>query len=134
MYNFLKQLCEERGTNISSLCTAVTGNSGNLATWKKGYMRSDYLAKCADLLGVSADYILQRSSEADPEEELMISKIKQLNDQQKEMLESYIEFIQFQNKTKPAEKKRSTERFEEMHKEVSEIRDSLYKMRGSSDK
>lgn len=58
MYNKLKVLCEERGTNVTKLCEIVTGSSGNLATWKKGYMRSDYLAKAAEYLGVSTDYLL----------------------------------------------------------------------------
>lgn len=61
MYQRLKMLCKERGTTVTKLCEEVTGNSGNLATWKKGYMRSDYLSKAADILEVSADYILDRS-------------------------------------------------------------------------
>lgn len=93
MYEFLKKLCEERNTNISKLCTEVTGNSGNLATWKKGYMRSDYLAKCADVLGVSADYILQRYNEDTDSIELLL-EIKQLDDNQKEHLLEYIKFLQ----------------------------------------
>jgi len=35
MYDLLKQLCRERGITISKLCTEVTGNSANLAPWKK---------------------------------------------------------------------------------------------------
>ena len=62
MYNFLKELCKEKGTSVSQLCIEVTGNSGNLATWKKGYIRSDYLSKCADVLGVSTDLLLGREN------------------------------------------------------------------------
>lgn len=58
MYNKLKQLCKEKGTNVTNLCELVTGSSGNLATWKKGYMRSDYLMKAAEYLGVTSDYLL----------------------------------------------------------------------------
>lgn len=61
MYELLKKLCSERGMTVTQLCISVTGNSGNLATWKKGYMRSDYLAKAGDILGVSTDYLLGRS-------------------------------------------------------------------------
>lgn len=93
MYEFLKKLCEERNTNISKLCTEVTGNSGNLATWKKGYMRSDYLSKCADVLGVSADYILQRGSSKDAEYEKLVSVMRKLNDEQISNLAQYIEFL-----------------------------------------
>lgn len=60
MYKMLQDLCKERGTNITKLCESVTGSSGNLSTWKKGYMRSDYLSKVADYLDCSVDYLLGR--------------------------------------------------------------------------
>ena len=63
MYELLKSLCLERGINVTELCKQVTGNSGNLATWKKGYMRSDYLKKAAEILNVSADYLLGRTEQ-----------------------------------------------------------------------
>ena len=63
MYELLKSLCLERGINVTELCKQVTGNSGNLATWKKGYMRSDYLKRAAEILNVSADYLLGRTEQ-----------------------------------------------------------------------
>ena len=66
MYELLKKLCSERGMTVTQLCISVTGNSGNLATWKKGYMRSDYLAKAGDILGVSTDYLLGLTDVAHP--------------------------------------------------------------------
>lgn len=60
MYERLLAICASKGINITNLCKQVTGSSGNLNTWKKGYMRSDYLAKTADILGVTADYLLGR--------------------------------------------------------------------------
>lgn len=63
MYQKLKDLCKEKGITVTQLCIQVTGNSGNLATWKKGYMRSDYLAKAADALGCSTDYMLDRTDD-----------------------------------------------------------------------
>lgn len=93
MYEFLKKICEEKGTNVSRLCTEVTGNSGNLATWKKGYMRSDYLSKCADVLNVSADYILQRDTGMSEKEQIIVNEVKQLTDDQKADVLKYIEFI-----------------------------------------
>ena len=63
VYERLKKLCEANNTSITALCLKVTGNKGNLTTWKNnnGQMRSDYLAKCADELGCSTDYLLGRS-------------------------------------------------------------------------
>ncbi len=68
MYKRLQEICKSKGTNITALCKEVTGNSGNLATWKKGYMRSDYLDKAADILGLSTDYILGRTEKSSPSE------------------------------------------------------------------
>lgn len=93
MYELLKELCRERGTTISKLCTEVTGNSANLATWKKGYMRSDYLSKCADVLGVSADYLLQRATELSAADQEIQNNAKQLSDEQKADVLKYIEFV-----------------------------------------
>lgn len=61
MYELLQKLCNEQGLTVTNLCIQVTGSKGNLATWKKDYMRSDYLAKCADILDCSVDYILGRT-------------------------------------------------------------------------
>ena len=58
MYNKINELCKQNGTNISNLCETVTGSRGNLSTWKKGYMRSDYLLKVAQYFNVSVDYLL----------------------------------------------------------------------------
>jgi hypothetical protein len=60
MYERLKELCSTRGLNITQLCKDVTNSSGNLSTWKKGYMRSDYLSLVADKLQCSTDYLLGR--------------------------------------------------------------------------
>lgn len=60
MYEIIKQLCDENGISISKLCEIVTNSTGNLVTWKKDYMRSDYLQKIADYFQVSTDYLLGR--------------------------------------------------------------------------
>lgn len=62
MLERLKKLCKENNTNITALCVEVTGSKGNLATWNKGHMRSDYLLKCAEILNVSTDYLLGKES------------------------------------------------------------------------
>lgn len=61
MYNKINNLCKLKHTTITQLCIDVTGSSGNLSTWKKGYMRSDYLLKVAQILDVSVDYLLGRT-------------------------------------------------------------------------
>lgn len=67
MYEYWVSLCAIKGKSIAALCEEVTGSRGNLSTWKKGYMRSDYLAKFADALGVSTDCLLKRGKEESPD-------------------------------------------------------------------
>lgn len=64
MYQKIQDLCKLNGTNITNLCKEITGSSGNLNTWKKGYMRSDYLSKIADKFNCSVDYLLCRTTES----------------------------------------------------------------------
>lgn len=75
MYDRLKQLCSEKNTTITKLCEIVTGSGGNLATWKKGYMRSDYLMKAAEHLDVTSDYLLGLDTE--PNRKTPLSEDKQ---------------------------------------------------------
>lgn len=65
MYERLQELCKQRGTTITAVCEKVTGNKGNLRTWKKNYMRSDWLDEVASLLETSTDYILGRTDNPD---------------------------------------------------------------------
>lgn len=62
MYNNLKSICESKGMSITALCVQVTNSKGNLATWKKGKMTTDQLQKCAEILNVPVDVILNGSA------------------------------------------------------------------------
>lgn len=64
LYERLQDACKFRGISITALCTKVTGNGSNLVTWKKNYMRSDYLSGCADVLQCSTDYLLGRTKDS----------------------------------------------------------------------
>lgn len=86
MYNLISELCKAQGTTITKLCEEVTGSSGNLATWKKGYMRSDYLLKVAQRLNVSVDYLLE--NEKNPRIQKLIEFASRLTDEQ---LDSFID-------------------------------------------
>lgn len=93
MYQKLNELCHKRKIPISKLCEQVTHSPGNLATWKKGYMRSDYLKKCCEILDVSADYLLElpvahpaSSPVASPALAEMLDIFPQLSEEAQEML------------------------------------------------
>lgn len=58
IYERLKVVCKENNTNPTSLCIEITGSQGNLATWKKGNIRTDYLIKIAQKFNVTIDYLL----------------------------------------------------------------------------
>lgn len=60
MVERIKKLCEEKGISWTALCVELTGSKGNLATWNKGNIRTDHLAKIADYFNVSVDYLLGR--------------------------------------------------------------------------
>lgn len=59
----LQDICKANGTTPTALCKIITGSSGNLATWKKGNIRADYLQKIADYFGISVDYLLTGQKE-----------------------------------------------------------------------
>ena len=87
MFNRIKKLCEENNTSITKLCVIVTGSSGNLNTWKKGYMRTDYLQKIAEYFNVTTDYLItgqekSSSSYLTENEQKIIDVFKNLNNTQ----------------------------------------------------
>jgi DNA-binding Xre family transcriptional regulator len=95
-YYRLVKICDKHNMTITKLCTLATGNSANLVTWKKGYMRSDYLSKCADILNVSTDYLLGRVTINIPQD-----KIKKRNEHQDTMIDEFMKHFQrlnFENK------------------------------------
>jgi len=63
IYQRIKLLCVENGTTMTTLLKEITGGGGNMPTWKKGHIRSDYLIAICLKFNVSADNILgiQRS-------------------------------------------------------------------------
>ena len=78
LFNRIKKLCEENNTSITKLCVIVTGSSGNLNTWKKGYMRTDYLQKIAEYFNVTTDYLIT-GQEKSPSSYLTENEQKMIN-------------------------------------------------------
>ena len=65
MFEIMEKLCKENGISITALCVQLTGSKGNLATWKKGNIRSEQLSQIADYFGVTTDYLLGKETKAD---------------------------------------------------------------------
>ena len=100
MYERIQKLCEQNGTTITKLCILITGSSGNLNTWKKGYMRTDYLKNVANYFGVTTDYLItgkEKSSSGNltNDEQELLNVFRRLSDRQKLKLigraEAYLE-------------------------------------------
>lgn len=58
IYKRLCDICVEKKITPTALCVAITGSQGNLSTWKKGNIRTDYLISIANKLDCSTDYLL----------------------------------------------------------------------------
>lgn len=61
MYNVIKRLCDERGTNITQMCKDAEVSRGSLTDLKMGriaVLSTSSICKIADFFDVSTDYLL----------------------------------------------------------------------------
>lgn len=54
----LESLCSENNITLTALCKEITGSSGNLPTWKKDKIRTDWLREICLKFNISSDYLL----------------------------------------------------------------------------
>lgn len=101
----IKELCSEKGISITNLCLTITGSKGNLRTWNKGNIRTDYLLKIAEYFDVSVDYLLGKTDVRNPLDEhldeidyALSGEIRDLTDEEKEDVLMYIRFKKSQRK------------------------------------
>lgn len=64
MIERLDEICIKNGTSLTALCKEITGSSGNLPTWKKDRIRSDWLRAICIKFNISSDYLLGLSSDS----------------------------------------------------------------------
>ena len=58
-YERLQQLCSEHNTSVSNMLKELGLSTGSTGNWKKGQLpKGDILAKLADYLNTSIDYIV----------------------------------------------------------------------------
>jgi len=87
MFDRIKGLCDKNGTNITTLCKTITGSSGNIPTWKKGHIRSDYLLMVAEHFNVTTDYLLKGiESSLTADETNLLTQYRSMSDQGKEYI------------------------------------------------
>lgn len=103
----IKELCSEKGITITKLCVNVTGSKGNLTTWNKGNIRSDYLVKIAEYFDVSVDYLLGKTDIRNPLDEqlkgidfALAGELRDLTDAEKQDILDYIRFKKAQKEGK----------------------------------
>lgn len=63
IYTKISQLCEEKGISIAKLERETNISNGTIARWGKSSPTVENLAKVADRLEVSIDYLVGRSQE-----------------------------------------------------------------------
>lgn len=61
IFTIIESLCKKAGVSVTRVCTDITGNKGNLPTWKKGNINTTSLIKLTEYFDVSADYLLGRT-------------------------------------------------------------------------
>ena len=58
-YERLREVCREKGTNVTTMLSDLGLSTGNTGAWKKGTLpKGEALVKIAEYLGTSVDYIL----------------------------------------------------------------------------
>ena len=91
----LKGLCNERGTSINALFKEVGAGNGNLPTWKKGHIRTDYLISICQIFDVSANWLLTgeepSSPHISPAELALIENYRALSPDKKKAIETLLE-------------------------------------------
>lgn len=64
MYEKIKKLCKEKGTNISRLERELGFAKGSICKWKKHIASFDRVEKVASYFGVSVDYFREDTEAA----------------------------------------------------------------------
>ena len=85
IYERLRNLCEKYKTTPTALCVKITGSKGNLPTWKKGNIRSDYLLTIANEFNVSIDYLLCNTDDPAPISETKKTAAEKFSDDLKQI-------------------------------------------------
>ena len=83
LYNRIELLCKEKGVTITSMCKAAEVSRGSLTDLKAGRSKklsAESLAKIAEFLGVSVDYLLGNDTKS--------SEVEYLDDETKELLDT----------------------------------------------
>lgn len=92
----LNEICEKKGISITALCKEITGSSGNLPTWKKDRIRSDWLREICIKFNISSDYLLGLTTDNtlnasfSKEEREALSRFNRLNPDHQIKAQSYM--------------------------------------------
>lgn len=99
IFERINELCKQNNTTITSLCKEITGSSGNLPTWKKDLINTNWLIQICKKFDVSADFVLTgNNSNGAPSfystqnEQKLLLLFRQLSDKDKEEIEELIKF------------------------------------------
>ncbi len=94
--NVIKALAKERNITIGKMLADLDLSINTMSSMQSGgfYPRVESLAKIADYLGVSVDYLLGRDLSPAPEKSSVVSALlSELSDSEIADVEQYIRFI-----------------------------------------
>ncbi len=88
-------LCQQKGESPNAVAKKLSISSGAVTFWKKGKVpHHGTLLKIAEYFGVSVDFLLGKSIEADSEgKQELFDLIDQMDEDQLQQLEDYVDFL-----------------------------------------
>ena len=107
LFNRVKELCDKKEITISFLEQKTEISNGSIAKWTSSIPKANNLLKVAQYLGVSTDYLLdytpatptasptattQHAPSLTPDEQALLSSYRQLNTNDKQDVQDYIEY------------------------------------------
>lgn len=110
LYENIRSLCKERGTNVSAMCLAVGVSKSIMSDLKNGRKKtlsSSTLEKFANFLGVSVDTLLGKGvtqeGKAVADDEIKFALFggdKEITDEMFQEVKASVEFVKLKNKGK----------------------------------
>lgn len=112
-YDTFARLCKEKGTTPNAVCRAIGLSNSTATYWKKSgkYPKRETLEKISELLGVSVNYLLNRTEEEytlkeiketalhleqknAPNDEVRSAIIEKVNDMSNEQAKKFLDFLE----------------------------------------
>ncbi|MDF1495185.1 helix-turn-helix domain-containing protein [Caproiciproducens sp. CPB-2] len=92
LYEKIQSICKDRGTNFAQIEKALGFGNGTMQKWDKASPRIDKVKSVADYLGVSIDFLLDRSKTS-PQGQKLADAFDELPPQKRDLVQRYVEML-----------------------------------------